>query len=43
MSAIKAWLEELSCEMGQEGEITDEVIARGEEIIATGGGFDLDD
>jgi len=43
MSAIKAWLENLSGEMGHMGEINDEVIARGEEIAMSGGGIDLND
>ena len=30
MSMIKQWLEDLSVEMGLEGEITEEVIAKGE-------------
>ena len=43
MSAIKAWLEDLSDRMGHDGAITEEVMTRGEEIMASGGGFDLED
>ena len=43
MSEIKAWLENLSDRMGHDGEINEEVMTRGEEIMSSGGGFDLED